>query len=86
VAERVQLSRSTLDKRFKKSIGRTADEEIRRVRLERAKELLARSQLAIREVAREAGYANEQYLSLMLRRAAHCTPSQYRRQHRAAGP
>ena len=83
VAEQVGLSRSTLDVRFKQSIGRTVDQEIRRVRLARAKELLARTDLPVREVAREAGFANDQYLSFVLRQDEYCTPSEYRRTHRA---
>jgi len=82
VAERLQLSRSTLDKRFKQAIGRPVDQEIRRVRLARAKELLTRTDLPLREVAQAAGYGNEQYLSAVLRQECHCTPSAYRHTHR----
>jgi len=81
VAHQLKISRSTLDKRFKRSIGRTVDREIRRVRLTRATELLARTNLPLRNVARESGYGNEQYLSAVMRAAFHCTPMQYRYKH-----
>ena len=84
VSREVQLSRSTLDKRFKNAIGRTVDQEVRRVRLTRAKELLSRTELPMREVARQAGYGNEQYLARVIRDATHTTPAAYRRDHRAA--
>jgi LacI family transcriptional regulator len=78
------LSRSTLDMRFKKAIGRTVDQEIRQVRLSRAKELLARTSLTLKQVAREAGYGSEQYLARMIRDATCTTPARYRRDHQAS--
>ncbi len=85
IAARLQLSRSTLDKRFKSSIGRPVDAEIRRVRLERALDLLARADLPLRKVAHEAGFANEQYMSAVIGKACGCTPLQYREEHRPRG-
>lgn len=82
VAERLRLSRGTLDKRFKAVIDRTVDQEIRRVRLARAKELLSRTHLPIRDVARQSGYGNEQYLNAVLRRDSGITPARYRAEHR----
>lgn len=84
VAEAVQLSRSTLDRRFRECIGRLVDEEIRRVRLTRAQELLARTELPLRVIARQAGYGSEQYLSAVMRSACGCTPGEYRFGHRNA--
>lgn len=82
VAEKFGVSRNTLDKRFKKVIGCTADLEIRRIRLEKAKELLSRTGLPLREIASEAGFANEQYLSTVFTKALECNPSEYRLKHR----
>lgn len=82
VAGLVQCSRSTLDKQFRQSLGWPVDQEIRRVRLARARELLARTDLPLRAVAREAGYANEQYLSAVIRKELRCTPFAYRQNHR----
>lgn len=85
VAAALGVSRSTLDKRFKHHLGRPADQEIRRIRLERAKELLARSDLPLADVARESGFGTVQYLSLVLSKAEQCTPAAYRRKHRDLG-
>jgi LacI family transcriptional regulator len=82
VAERIGLSRNTLDQLFKTMIGRTMDQEIRRVRIERAKELLARTTMPLREVAREACLGSEQYLSAVFAHAVGCRPSEYRLRHR----
>lgn len=82
VAERLGVSRGTLDKRFKETLGHTADQEIRRTRLAKAQELLSRTALPIRDVAFRAGYGNEQYLNAVMRAATGSTPAQYRQTHR----
>jgi len=82
VAKQVGLSRNTLDKRCKAQIGRSIDLEIRRVRLECAKNLLARTALPMREIARRAGFGSEQYLSSVFSNTVGCRPSQYRIDHR----
>jgi LacI family transcriptional regulator len=82
VAEQAGLSRNTLDKRCKALIGRSIDLEIRRVRLDCAKDLLARTALPLREVARRAGFGSEQYLSSVFSKTVGCRPSQYRIDHR----
>ena len=55
------------------------------MRLARAVELLARSDLPLRNVASEAGYANEQYMSAVIGKAFRRTPLQYREEHRSRG-
>ncbi len=86
LAERLGISRGTLDKRFKELLGRTADQEIRRIRLAQAQELLIRTSLPIRDIAARAGYGNEQYLITVMRTSTGSTPAQYRRDHRHADP
>jgi AraC-like DNA-binding protein len=60
------------------------DTEIRRVRLERASELLSRGDLPLRLVARESGFGSEQYLSAVFAKAIGCRPGEFRARHRAA--
>jgi LacI family transcriptional regulator len=86
VCREAGLSRSTLDKRFKEIIGRPIDQEIRRVRLTRACELLARTKLPLREVAAASGFGSEQYLSAVFAKKFRTTPSSYRRDHRGSNP
>jgi hypothetical protein len=78
----VRPGRPAADQRFRKHLGPPVDREIRRVRLQRAQELLTRTDLPLRTVAREAGYASEQYLSAVICAACRCTPSHYRTTHR----
>lgn len=83
----LNVSRSTIDSRFRKAIGRSADEEIRRCRLETAKLLLAQTSIRLHDVALRSGYSTEQYLSLVFQKNLGCTPKQYRtmQQQRISG-
>lgn len=80
VAKRVELSRSTLDNRFRQLIGRTVHDEIERVRLERTKDLLVTTDQTLAAIARESGFASVQYLATVFRQAVGQTPGEYRRQ------
>ena len=82
VLGRVSLSRATFEPQFKRVTGRTIHQEIQRVRLNRAKMLLATSKLPIKQVAREAGFGGVPYLTRVFRKATGETPAQFRR-HRA---
>jgi len=79
VARQAGVSRSTLADRFKRIMGRTTHEEIRRVQLGIACELLATTDLALELVARRAGLGNAQYMNAVFRRRLHMTPGCYRR-------
>ena len=85
VAERLKISRTTLDDRLRRAISRTADIEIRRVRLAKAQELLSQTDLPLRLVARQSGYANEQYLCMVMKKDIGMTPGQYRKAPRWGG-
>lgn len=78
VARCVEVSRSTLDREFRRCLGHTTHEEIQRVRLDIARRLLTTTDQPLRIIARQAGYQNEQYFSFVFRNALSVTPGQYR--------
>jgi LacI family transcriptional regulator len=79
VARETGVSRSTLASRFKQIAGRTVHNEIRRVQLSKACELLATTDLALDRVASRAGFGNAQYMNAVFRRKLKQTPGRYRR-------
>lgn len=81
-AREAGVSRSTLERRFKKVLGRTPKEELTRVRLERVKRLLRETELPLSEVARMTGFQSPEYLHVVFRRTMDQTPGQYRRRYR----
>jgi LacI family transcriptional regulator, galactose operon repressor len=74
-------SRSTLERRMQRILGRTPAEEILRVRLERVRLLLTETELSISEVAMRTGFAHPQYLGTVFRDRFGQTPGQYRKLH-----
>ena len=78
ILERLQVSRRTLEIRFRQAVGRTIHAEIQRVRLERARRLLLESDLPIPKVAASAGYGSASYLSQVFRHELGMTPAKYR--------
>jgi len=79
VLRHVAVSRRSLEQKFRSVLKRSPLEEIGRVRLEIAQQLLARSDLPMPEVASRAGFSNAERLSVVFRRMTGTTPSQYRR-------
>jgi LacI family transcriptional regulator len=81
VAEKAEISRATLDNRLKASIGRTADLEIRRVRLAKAENLLIQTSLPLRDIATQAGFGTEQYFCAAWKKQKRLTAGQFRAAH-----
>lgn len=79
VARIVDLSRSTLDNRFKEILGRTVHDEIERVRLERTKELLSTTDGTLAQISKQTGFGTVQYLATVFRQATGQTPGEYRK-------
>jgi LacI family transcriptional regulator len=71
-------SRRVLETRFRRSLGRTPHEEIMRVRLNRARLLLAESDLTLERIAALAGFSHVEYFSTVFRKEAGLPPSRYR--------
>jgi signal transduction histidine kinase/ligand-binding sensor domain-containing protein/DNA-binding response OmpR family regulator len=80
------MSQSTFYRRLKSLTGQTAVDFIRDVRLKRAAQLLAHSQLRISEIAFEVGIADTNYFRKIFQKRFGQTPSDYLRQHRTGQP
>jgi LacI family transcriptional regulator, galactose operon repressor len=82
VLRHVGISRTALDKRFLSALGHTPHEEIRRVRLKRARELLAESDLKLETIAERCGFRHGEYLGAVFRSEFGQTPGEFRAQLR----
>ncbi|MDX1564226.1 MAG: substrate-binding domain-containing protein [Phycisphaeraceae bacterium] len=80
VAQTVATSGRTLQKRFRKSIGRTVAGEIRRVRIDRVKRELAESNRTLADIAADVGFRNPQRLCNVFQREVGISPGNYRKQ------
>jgi LacI family transcriptional regulator len=80
VLHAVPLSRRVLEKRYAKLMGRTPHKDILLQRIERAKQLLAATDLSMPAVSERAGFTHVEYLSVAFKKAVGVSPSVYRRQ------
>lgn len=78
----VPVSRRLLERRFRKVLGRTILEEIRRVHIERARLLLTQTDLPLSAVAERAGFTDAKRFSTVFRQVVGLTPRAYRHQLR----
>ena len=72
------MSRRKLERRFRAALGRTPLEEIHRLKVERAKELLTLSDLSQSEIASRLGFSSADRLRLVFRKLTGISPSEYR--------
>jgi LacI family transcriptional regulator len=82
VASAVPMSRRSLERRFRAALGRTVHDEITRARLERVKRKLVETDLPIKAIARDSGFAGLEHLSRVFRRKEGRSPGSWRRDQR----
>ncbi|MBX3426848.1 MAG: DNA-binding transcriptional regulator [Pirellulales bacterium] len=75
-----QMSRSTLEARFRDVLGRSIHAEIRRVQVDAARRLLTTTNIPIKEVVKRVGVSSVQYFSAMMRRSLGKTPGELRKE------
>lgn len=83
LAERVDVSRATLARRFTRLVGETPLSYLTRWRMELAARHLRDTDDAVGAIARQVGYASEFAFSRAFSRARGDAPGRYRRHHRA---
>lgn len=83
VLRAVPMSRTILERRFKKHLGCTPHEQIIKTRIARVKSMLATTDLPLALIAERTGFEHVEYLSVAFKRVVGCSPSQYRAQNKA---
>jgi LacI family transcriptional regulator len=77
--ERIPVSRSWLEKHFRKELGHSPHEEIRRVRLRRAEQLIRDTNMDLTEIAIRSGFNSRSYLSRVFSDEMGVSPAAFRR-------
>lgn len=79
ISKFVFLSPSYFTRAFKEETGMSPINFLLKVRIDRAKELLADTGLKISDIALSVGFSNQQRFNEMFKKYAHQTPLQYRK-------
>jgi LacI family transcriptional regulator len=77
----VPISRRALEKGFQSSLKRSPAEEIRRIRVDRAIQLLCDTSWSMPRIASAVGFALPELLTRAFRRELGTTPSEFRKRH-----
>ena len=79
VAEAVHLSPSHFSALMKRESGATFTDQLNRMRIDRAAEMLARSDREIATIALECGFRDQSYFTKVFKRYRNTTPLRYRK-------
>jgi len=80
VLGKVKLSRSALEKRFRRCLNRSPKEEIRRIQIGRIQQLLVETDFTLEHIAELSGFEHPEYMSVLFKRETGQAPGQYRKQ------
>jgi len=78
LASAAGCGRARLFQFFKQTTGMTPNDYLQRLRVSKARELLAGTKLTITDIAHDAGFSSSQYFSNVFRKYAGTTPSRFR--------
>jgi LacI family transcriptional regulator len=78
IAQTIGISRRTLELKFRKCIGRTILEEVREMRLAKAKTLLKDTELPVSRIAVLSGFRSSSHLTTVFGNEIGITPAKYR--------
>lgn len=76
------LSESRFTHLFREVTGKSLTEFIAALRMERACELLAGSDMSVRSIGEAVGYEDQNYFSRCFKKSVGCTPREYRRREK----
>ncbi|MBI5690424.1 MAG: DNA-binding transcriptional regulator [Verrucomicrobia bacterium] len=86
VLRAVPMGRRTLERGFAELIGHSPAEEIRRTKLEKVRQLLTATDLAVPDIAEACGFAYAEHMIPLFARHHGCTPAAFRRNVRGTSP
>lgn len=81
ICEDLQISKSALQKNYRKHFGRSIFEDLIEFRIRKAQLLLTETALTVTEISVRCGYSTESYFMKQFKRVTGSTPSEYRNRH-----
>jgi LacI family transcriptional regulator len=84
VVRHAHASRSQLEKKFRRHLGHSPQAEIRRVQVEKIKQLLLETDFPLKKIADLAGFEHVEYMCVVFKRLTSESPGGYRRKTQPA--
>ncbi len=82
LCKQIHVSRSYLQKMYKQFFGCSIFDDIIRFRMDKAKELLVKTELTVTETAVQCGYSTYSHFVRQFRNSENMTPTEYRKMHK----
>jgi LacI family transcriptional regulator len=86
ILERVPVSRSILERRFRKYLGLSPQSMIRQTQLKRVKQLLFDTDLPLSKISRLAGFKHQEHMCVFFKKKVGDSPGSYRRKAQGLKP
>ncbi len=77
----VVVSRRSLERRFRRALGRSVHDEIRRVRIEQVARMLVETNLSVSQIALDLGYPGVDHIARYFQREKGMSPLTYRKRY-----
>ena len=75
------MGRRTLERRFKKLLGRTINDELIRLRIERLKRLLLETDAPVKTLCSDVGFGTNVHMHNVFKKHTGMTPTAFRKKH-----
>ncbi|PTY08897.1 AraC family transcriptional regulator [Opitutaceae bacterium EW11] len=85
VLKHAAASRSQLEKKFRRHLGRSPQAEIRRVQVARIRQLLIETDFPLKKIAELTGFEHVEYMCVLFKRLTGMTPGECRKKFRSEG-
>lgn len=85
LCQQFYMSKSTISQRFKDEVGMGIIEYFNYMKIQKAKEMLLRTEKSMMEIALAFGYSSNQYFTRVFRRFEKISPSLYRKKNKKRG-
>ena len=82
VVKKIHISRSGLERRFRKYLGKTPQVEIRGVQIQKIKQLLLETTYTLAHIASLTGFEHPEYMSVVFKKNTNLTLNQYRQKYK----
>lgn len=86
ILDDVPISRSILERRFRKYLGHSPQALIRQTRLKRVKQLLVDTDLTLAKISALAGFRHQEHMCVLFKKEIGDSPGAYRRKVQGANP
>jgi LacI family transcriptional regulator len=80
ILRKVPMARRALERKFKSLLGRSPAKEICHIRIQRARKLLAETNLSMQDIAEACGYTSYTYLGNVFKKETGISPGLYRKE------